>query len=176
MTQKFNNDFDNVDDFKVFENFDFNKEFMKKRENCLVKSFEFQEKSLENLQKERETIEKDFVPFLGELDNKMFNNYFESAKQFFMRNEYPLVNTGFSKKMWVDDFGTAYGTYNFSHGIENVPKVNFLMDVRPMIRTEAISKVRQHYADAKNYGLELDRKTLPVEIDYKALEMFFNTN
>ena len=173
MAKKFNNDFDNVNDFKVFENFDFNKEFMKKRENCLVKSFEFQERSLENLQKERE--EKNFVPFLGELDNTVFNNYFESAKQFFMRNEYPLVNTGFSKKMWVDDFGTAYGTYNF-YSVENVPKVNFVVDTSPMVRTEAISKVREHYKDAENYGIVLDRKSLPVEIDYKAIEIFFNSN
>ena len=175
MAKKFNNDFDNVENVKVCKDFNINAEFMKQRENCLVKSFEFQEKSLENLQKEREIIEKNFIPFLGDLDNKLFNNYFESAKQYFMRGSYVLVNTGFSKKMWVDDFGTAYGTYNF-YGVENVPKVEFMTDVSPMMRTEAISKVRQHYADAKNYGLELDRKTLPVEIDYKVLEIFFNTN
>ena len=175
METQFNNGFK---DFKDFKDYDFNAEFMKQRENCFdnyVKSFEFQEKNLENLQKERETIEKDFVPFLGDLDNNLFNNYFESAKQYFMRGNYVLVNTGFSKKMWVDDFGTAYGTYNF-YGVENVPKVEFMTDVRPMMRTEAISKVREHYAEAKNYGLELDRKSLPVEIDYKALEIFFNVS
>ena len=175
MAKKFNNDFDNVEDVKVSKNFDINAEFMKQRENCLVKSFEFQEKSLENLQKEREIIEKDFIPFLGDLNNTLFNNYFESAKQFFVRNEYPLFNTGFSNKMWVCDFGTAYGTYNF-YGVENIPKVDFMGNVRPMVRTDAISKVREHYAEAKNYGLELDRKSLPVEIDYKALEIFFNVS
>jgi len=157
---------------------DFNTKFMKQRHTCIdkyVKSFEFKEKSLEKLQKERKNIEKDFVPFLGDLDNKLFNNYFESGKQYFMRGEYALVNNGFSKCMWLDDFGKSFGTYNF-YGIENVPKVDFLGDVIPMVRSEAIKKVRMHYDCAKEYGIVLDRKSLPTNVDYKMLEIFFNTN
>ena len=54
--------------------------------------------------------------------------------------------------------------------------MDFMGVVRPMVRTEAISKVREHYDETKRYGLELDRKTLPLVVDYKTLEMFFNTN
>ena len=93
-----------------------------------VKTFEFEEKSIEKLQKERKNIEK-----------------------YFMRNKYPL-NTSFS--MLVNDFG--------------IEKVDFIRNVCPMVRSEAIEKVRIHY------NTELHRKKLPTKIDYKLLEMFFN--
>ena len=54
--------------------------------------------------------------------------------------------------------------------------MDFMGSVGPMVRTEAISKVREHYDEAKRYGFEPNRKTLPLVVDYKMLEMFFNTN
>ena len=161
--------------------YNFNAEFMKQRHNCIdnyVKTFDFEEKNIEKLQKERKSIEKDFIPFFPDLDNnKLFNNYFESRKQYFMSKKQTSLNSGFSKNMWFDDFGKAFGTYNF-YGVENVPKVEFMESVKPMFRSEAIEKIRKHYNCAKEYGIELDRKTLPssVIVDYKMLEIFSSTN
>ncbi len=92
-----------------------------------------------------------------------------------MRNEYPLVNTGFSKKMWLMTLEQHMAHITFIVS-KTFLKVNFVVDTSPMVRTEAISKVREHYKDAENYGIVLDRKSLPVEIDYKAIEIFFNSN
>ena len=106
----------------------FNVEF-----HSCIKSFEFEEKSIEKLQKKEKNIEK-----------------------YFMHNKYPL-NTSFSTYMLVNDF--------------SIERVDFIGKVCPMVRSEAIEKVRIHYN-----SIELHRKKLPTKIDYKLLEMFFNTN
>lgn len=49
--------------------------------------------------------------------------------------------------------------------------VDFIRNVHPILRSEAIEKIRMRYD-----GIELDTKKLPAKIDYKLLEVFFNTN
>ena len=94
-----------------------------------------------------------------EFEEKILKSYKKKEKnieKYFMHNKYPL-NTSFSTYMLVNDFG--------------IEKVDFIRNVRPILRSEAIEKIRMRYD-----GIELDRTKLPAKIDYKLLEVFFNTN
>lgn len=141
-----------------------NNEFLKNKHLCFDKyvddNFILKEKTIEQLKEERNNMEK--IPFLQEIhyNNKLFNNYFESAKVFFVQKNYKIKNNGFSKNMWLCDFGKSFGTFNFANGIENIPKINFNRNICSMNSIDIQNKINEHYYNAKQYNIIINKETL----------------
>lgn len=141
----------------------FNNEFLKNKHLCFDKyvdnNFILKEKTIEQLKEERQNMEK--ITFLQEIqyNNQLFNNYFESAKNFFVQKNYQIKNNRFTKNMWLCDFGKSFGTFNFSNGIENVPKLYFNRNIYSMSSIDIQNKINEHCHDAIQYGIIINKET-----------------